>query len=78
MICDLYGNLRYVSDPADGCRHDSAALDSSGVLDGMESRNWIGDKGYVGKGMITPIKKPKCRDLCAWEKDFNKAVNQIR
>jgi DDE superfamily endonuclease len=78
VVCDLYGNLRYVSDPADGCRHDSAALDLSGVLDGMELKNWIGDKGYVGMEMITPIKKPICRDLLDWEKEFNKAINGIR
>jgi hypothetical protein len=65
--CDFYGNLRYVSDPADGCRHDSAALDLSGILNGMDLKNWIGDKGYTGKGMITPIKKPICRDLLDWE-----------
>jgi hypothetical protein len=78
VVCDLYGNLRYVSDPTDGCRHDSAALDLSGVLDGMEPKNWIGDKGYVGKDMITPIRKPACRDLLDWEKEFNKAINGIR
>jgi hypothetical protein len=78
VVCDLYGNLRYVCDPADGCRHDSAALDLSAVLDGMELNNWIGDKGYVGKGMITPIKKPIFRDLLDWEKEFNKAINGIR
>lgn len=78
VVCDLYGNLRYVSDPTDGCRHDSVALDKSGVLDGMGPKNWIGDKGYVGKGMITPIRKLVCRDLLDWEKEFNKAINGIR
>ena len=28
--------------------------------------------------MITPIKKPACRDLLDWEKEFNKQVNKIR
>ena len=40
--------------------------------------NWIGDKGYVGNDMITPIKKPPYRDLLDWEKEFNTAVNKIR
>lgn len=39
VVCDLSGNLRWVSDPVDGCRHDSAALDESGVLEGMETSN---------------------------------------
>jgi hypothetical protein len=30
------------------------------------------------KGMITPIRKPSCRELLDWEKNFNTAVNQIR
>ena len=32
----------------------------------------------VGKGMITPIRKPECRDLLDWEKEFNTQVSKIR
>lgn len=78
VVCDLPGRLRWISDPTDGCRHDSAALRESGVLDGIDPSNWIGDKGYVGLDMITPIKKPKHRDLLDWEKEFNTAINRIR
>jgi GNAT superfamily N-acetyltransferase len=28
-----------------------------------ETRDWIGDKGYVGRGMITPIKKTNLENL---------------
>ena len=38
----------------------------------------MGDKGYVGNNMITPIKKPPHRDLLDWEKEFNTQVNKIR
>jgi hypothetical protein len=38
----------------------------------------MGDKGYVGNDIITPIRKPACRDLLEWEKQFNTAVNRIR
>jgi hypothetical protein len=62
----------------DGCRHDSAALKLSGVLDTLKPGNWMGDKGYIGKGMITPIRKPAGRELLDWEKEFNTSVNQIR
>ena len=78
VACDLTGRLAWISDPADGCRHDSAALKISGVLDTLEPGNWMGDKGYIGAGMITPIRKPAHRELLAWEKDFNTAVNKIR
>jgi hypothetical protein len=78
VVCDLAGRLRWISDPHDGRRHDSAALRGSGVLEGIDPGNWIGDKGYVGLGMITPIKKPPHRELLAWEKEFNTAINRIR
>jgi hypothetical protein len=78
VACDLNGRLAWISDPADGCRHDSAALACSGVVDTLDPGNWIGDKGYVGNDMITPIKKPPYRDLLDWEKEFNTAVNKIR
>jgi hypothetical protein len=78
VMCDLSGRLRWVSDPVDGCRHDSAALDASAALDGIDPGDRIGDKGYIGKGMLTPIRTPKHRDLLDWEKQFNTAVNKIR
>jgi hypothetical protein len=78
VACDLSGRLAWISDPVDGCRHDSAALQMSGVLDTLDPACWMGDKGYIGKGMITPIRKPPCRELLDWEKEFNTAVNRIR
>jgi hypothetical protein len=78
VVCDLTGRLRWISDPGEGCRHDTAALRASGVLDGIEPQSWIGDKGYIGLDMITPIRKPPHRDLLDWEREFNTAVNGIR
>jgi len=40
--------------------------------------DWIGDKGYIGNGMLTPIRKPQFRGLLDWEKKFNKQVGKIR
>jgi len=57
VACTLRGDLAWVSDPVDRRRHDSAAMTLSGVLDTMNPRNWIGDRGYVGHNMVTPIKK---------------------
>jgi len=78
VACDLNGRLAWISDPVDGCRHDTAALELSGVTETLDPGNWMGDKGYVGNGMITPIKKPGHRDLLEWETTFNTAVNKIR
>ena len=52
------GRLVWASDPYPGSVHDVAALDSSGLLEGIDPSGWIADKGYVGRGMITPHKKP--------------------
>ena len=44
----------------------------------MPPNLWIGDKGYVGNDMITPIKKPAHRDLLESEKDYNTEINKVR
>ena len=44
----------------------------------LDPGNWIGDKGYIGNDMITPIRKPVCRNLLNWEKEFSTQVNKIR
>ena len=78
VACDLAGRLRWVSDPVEGCWHDTAALRLSAVLHGHDTLDWIGDKGYAGNHMITPIKKTPARDMLDWEKEFNTALNGIR
>jgi virulence factor Mce-like protein len=78
VACDLTGRLSWVSDPVPGSRHDAAAIDISGLLTSGTAADRIGDKGYIGKGMLTPIRKPAHRDLLEWEKDFNTAVNRVR
>jgi hypothetical protein len=78
VACTLSGNLAWISDALPGRRHDSRCLSESGALDGFPPRSWIGDKAYIGKGMITPVRKPANRDLLDWEKEFSTAVSKIR
>lgn len=78
VACDLSGRLAWISDPVPGRRHDSAALELSGVLETLDPQNWIGDKGYIGKNMITPIRKPPRGDLTDKQRKFNTSVHQIR
>ena len=61
ILVRLDGGFVWASDPYPGSIHDVAALDASGLLEGMDPSGWIADKGYVGKGMITPHKKPPQR-----------------
>jgi hypothetical protein len=78
VACRLSGRLAWVSDPIDGCHHDTFALKESGVLDTMDEMSWIGDKGYIGNGMLTPYRKPAHRDLLEWEKEYNTQINRVR
>ncbi len=78
VACTLHGDLSWISDPIDGSRHDTYCLRESEVLLSHDPGNWMGDKGYVGNNMITPIKKPRHRDLLDWEKKYNTQVNKIR
>jgi len=78
LACTLTGAIAWISDPVDGSRHDAYCLTESGALLTLDPQDWIGDKGYVGRDMITPIKKPPGRDLLDWEKKFNENVNRVR
>lgn len=78
LVSTPEGRLAWISDPVDGARHDVYCLDESGALDTLDPGNWTGDKGYVGRGMITPIKKKAHRDLLDWEKKLNTGINSVR
>ena len=86
VACTLSGTLAWISDPQDGCTHDAQALHRSGLLDvpatdlpdGASPPRHIGDKGYIGLGMITPKRKPAKLPLHPDDKAYNRAVNQIR
>lgn len=78
VACTIYGQLAWISDPVDGSHHDNYCLGASDVLRTLDPKNWIGDKGYIGNGMITPYRKPEARELLDWQKEFNSAVNKIR
>lgn len=78
VVCDLNGKLAGISDPVDRCRHNTAALEMSGVVHTLDPAHWMGDKGYLGNNMLTPIRKPPYRTLLDWEKEFNTAINKIR
>lgn len=36
--------------------HDNHCLNTANALIGVDPKNWVADKAYVGNGMITPIK----------------------
>lgn len=78
VACTLGGTLAWVSDPTPGRTHDARAIRESGLLDEDTRPEHLGDKGYIGLGMITPIRKPPGGELHDWQKQFNTSVNSIR
>lgn len=78
VACTIFGQLAWISDPVNGSRHDNYGLSESGVLLTLNPEDWIGDKGYIGNGMITPFRKPPGGELLDWQKEFNTQVNKIR
>ncbi len=78
VAATLDGHLAWVSDPTPGATHDTTAIRNSGLLEELPPANLIADKGYVGTGMITPIKHPPGRELSQNRKNFNTEINRIR
>lgn len=78
VACTLDGALAWVSDPMPGRTHDTNAVRTSGLLNTDTDLPHLGDKGYIGLGMITPIRKPPGGQLLDWQKELNTAVNSIR
>ena len=78
VLVTLDGRLRHLSDPLPGCTHDTRAPRESGLLEVLDAANAIGDKGYLGTGILTPVRKPKGRPLPPGQKDFNAQVNSLR
>ena len=78
VACDLTGRLAFVSDPMPGRTHDTKALRATGLLDHITPGQLIGDKGYIGLGMITPVRAQPHQQHTEEEKNFNKSVNTIR
>jgi DDE superfamily endonuclease len=68
VACTLGGEIAWISDPVEGSRHDMHCIGESDVLSAVAPGTWIADKGYIGSGMITPIRKPAHRELLDWEK----------
>jgi DDE superfamily endonuclease/Helix-turn-helix of DDE superfamily endonuclease len=78
LVCDLTGTLLHISDPVDGRTHDTKAITDTGLLTTLDATNTIGDKGYLGTGVVTPFRKPAGGELNEWQKEFNTTINKMR
>ena len=78
VACTLAGHLAWISKPSAGSVHDAKAIKESGFLTTLNAHNHIGDKGYIGLGMITPVKKPAHGELTDTDKRNNTTINRVR
>lgn len=78
VASSLEGRIAWVSGPLPGSTHDVTALDTHGLLDGHDPTHFIADKGYIGRQMTTPVKKPIGHELPENDKTYNTSVNKLR
>jgi hypothetical protein len=53
----------HISDPLPGNTHDTKAIRVTGLSELLGDNNPVGDKGYIGTGIITPHRKPAGGEL---------------
>jgi hypothetical protein len=80
IVTNLAGRITFVSEPVPGNQHDMAKLEESECeLILKLAGDAIGDKGFIGTDyIITPVRKPKNRDLYICEHDYNRQISSLR
>jgi len=80
IVTTLAGHITFVSEPVPGNQHDMAKLTGSECETILKlAGDVIGDKGFIGTGyIITPVRKPKDRDLSMSEHDYNNQISSLR
>ncbi|QNV37690.1 transposase family protein [Rothia terrae] len=77
VICTLGGRLLAITDPLPGARHDAYAFRAHG-LDQLLDSSTLADKGYVGLGLATPVKRKPGQRFNAEVKRNNRLLNRLR
>ncbi|MFC4337667.1 transposase family protein [Salininema proteolyticum] len=83
-IATLHGRVIELSPPLRGSVHDSRAFTDTGldkvyrVHCSPEGPGMLGDKAYIGKVPITPVRKPAYRNLTEEEREFNRGIKSHR
>jgi hypothetical protein len=76
------GKIVWVGGPTIGSMHNITLTRNSGILDLLEINELVlTDKGYIGPGLeqvLTPIKKPRGRELNEDEKEINMILGARR
>jgi DDE superfamily endonuclease len=80
IVTTLTGRVSFVSEPVPGNQHDMAELTGSECEMILKlAGDVVGDKGFIGTDyIITPVRKPKDRDLSVSEQDYNNQISSLR
>ena len=78
VITDTHGCLQWISPILEGSIHDVKAFDTHEILGHLKPKNIIADKGYIGRGLHTPVRAQPGRKLTESEEDHNQRINHIR
>jgi hypothetical protein len=78
LACTPAGKPAWISRPVDGRHHDMGVLHESGLQVTGGPSVFCGDTGFVGSGMITPVRKSKGGELKPLEKKYNQSITKVR
>jgi DDE superfamily endonuclease len=80
IVTNRTGRVTFVSELVTGNQHDMAKLTGSECEMILKlAGSVIGDKGFIGTDcIITPVRKPKDRDLSMSEQDYNNQISSLR
>src|ERR1700751_2320576 len=80
IVTNLQGRITFVAEPVTGNQHDMAKLqgsDAEKIL--KKAGGGLGEKGFIGTVFLTPpTRKPQCRQLLQWEREWNNQVSSFR
>ena len=78
FVSPLGGEAVYISDPLDGKTHDATAYDQTPVAEIVRnSGGGNADKGYQGRDMVTPRKRPPGGALSKGDKENNAVISAL-
>ncbi|RRD46916.1 transposase family protein [Arachnia propionica] len=78
VITDTPGRLHWISSPLPGSTYDVTALDTHDILTHLDPTKIIADKGYIGRGLTTPVRTPPRGHLTSDDEEYNRNINHIR
>jgi hypothetical protein len=78
LACTPAGRPAWISAPVNGKHHDMYIWNKSGLSGRAGPSVFCGDAGFIGSGMIAPIRKPRFAEFEPWEKEYNKSIAKVR